>query len=124
MFLQEQPWMSCVVSRMSDLSIALIATAIVLVAAAVLSLSLARQAEEQHPSSGHFLTVNGVRLHYTDSGGGGAPVVLIQGNTVTFEDWRLSGVGACMTATRKYRLRDIAWKAQLRLLETNRGSVL
>jgi pimeloyl-ACP methyl ester carboxylesterase len=87
---------------MSDLSIALIATAIVLVAAAVLSLSLARQAEEQHPSSGRFLTVNGVRLHYTDSGGSGAPVVLIHGNTVTFEDWQLSGVGA--KAEQRYRV--------------------
>ena len=87
---------------MSDLSIALIATAIVLAAAAVLSLSLARWAEEQHPSSGRFLTVNGVRLHYTDSGGSGAPVVLIHGNTVTFEDWQLSGVSA--KAEQRYRV--------------------
>jgi pimeloyl-ACP methyl ester carboxylesterase len=87
---------------MSDLSIALIATAIVLVAAAVLSLSLARWAEEQHPSSGRFLTVNGVRLHYTDSGGSGVPVVLIHGNTVTFEDWQLSGVSA--KAEQRYRV--------------------
>ena len=90
---------------MSDLSIALIATAIVLVAAAVLSLSLARWAEEQHPSSGRFLTVNGVRLHYTDSGGSGAPVVLIHGNTVTFEDWQLSGV----SAKAEWRYRVIAF---------------
>jgi pimeloyl-ACP methyl ester carboxylesterase len=73
-----------------------------LFAAAVLSLSLARQAEEQHPPSGRFLTVNGVRLHYTDSGGRGAPVVLIHGNTVTFEDWRLSGVSA--KAEQRYRV--------------------
>jgi len=79
---------------MSDLSIALIATAIVLLAAAVLALSLARQAEEQHPPSGRFLTVNGVRLHYADSAGEGAPIVLIHGNTVTFEDWQLSGISA------------------------------
>ena len=75
-----------VVSRMSDLSIALIATAIVLLAAAVLALSLGRQAEEQHPSSNRFLTVNGVRLHYTASGGGGVPVVLIHGNTGDIAD--------------------------------------
>jgi alpha/beta hydrolase fold len=85
---------------MPDLSLTLIATAIViatamvLFAAAVLSLSLARRAEERRPSSGRFLTVNGVRLHHTDSGGSGVPVVLIHGNTVTFEDWQLSGVSA------------------------------
>jgi hypothetical protein len=28
------------------------------------------------------------------SGGRGVPVVLIRGNTVTFEDWQLSGVSA------------------------------
>ena len=87
---------------MSDLSITLIAIAIVLLAAAVLSLTLARQAEEQHPPSGRFLTVNGVRLHYTDSGGKGTPVVLLHGNTVTFEDWRLSGVSA--KAEQRYRV--------------------
>ncbi len=87
---------------MSDLSIALIATAIVLFAAAVLSLSLARQAEEQHPSSGKFLTVDGVRLHYTDSGAGSVPVVLIHGNTVTFQDWELSGISA--KAKQRYRV--------------------
>jgi pimeloyl-ACP methyl ester carboxylesterase len=53
-------------------------------------------------SSGRFLTVNGVRLHYTDSGGSGVPVVLIHGNTVTFEDWRLSGVSA--KAEQRYRV--------------------
>ena len=57
---------------------------------------------EQHPSSGRFLTVNGVRLHYMDSGGKGAPVVLIHGNTVTFEDWQLSGVSA--KAEQRYRV--------------------
>ena len=45
-----------------------------------------RQAEEQHPSSNRFLTVNGVRLHYTASGGGGVPVVLIHGNTGDIAD--------------------------------------
>ena len=87
---------------MPDLSIVLIVTAIVLLAAAVLSLTLARQAEAQHPSSGRFLTVNGVRLHYRDSGGKGVPVVLLHGNTVTFEDWQLSGVSA--KAERRYRV--------------------
>ncbi len=87
---------------MSDLSIALIAAAIVLLVAAALTLSLARQAEEQHPSSGKFLTVNGVRLHYTDSGGKGAPVVLIHGNAVTFQDWDLSGISG--KAEQRYRV--------------------
>jgi hypothetical protein len=35
-----------------------------------------------HPYSGRFLTIDGVRLHYKDSGGTGLPVVLIHGKTM------------------------------------------
>ncbi|WKN21798.1 alpha/beta fold hydrolase [Azotobacter vinelandii] len=50
-----------------------------------------RRAEREHPPSGRFVTVDGVRLHYLDQGRG-SPVVLLHGNAVTAEDYVLSGV--------------------------------
>ncbi len=52
----------------------------------------ARYAEKNHPPQGKFITVNGVRLHYTDTGGSGTALVLLHGNGMTNEDWRRSGV--------------------------------
>src|SRR4051795_3555243 len=51
----------------------------------------ARRAERNHPPEGNFITVDGVRLHYSDRGQG-SPVVLIHGNVVTGDDWNTSGV--------------------------------
>ena len=51
----------------------------------------ARRAERRHPPKSRFLTVDGVRLHYSDRGKG-SPVVLIHGNAVTGDDWNTSGV--------------------------------
>ena len=65
-----------------------------LVAGAVLALAnhaAARRAERRNPPRGRFITVDGVRLHYTDRGGGPA-VVLIHGNVVTGSDWEDSGL--------------------------------
>ncbi|WP_349616547.1 alpha/beta fold hydrolase [Azotobacter salinestris] len=67
-----------------------------LLVAALLALALynyyrTRQAEREHPPSGQFITVDGVRLHYLDRGQG-SPVVLLHGNVVTAEDYVLSGV--------------------------------
>lgn len=52
---------------------------------------VARRTERRHPPVGRFLTVDGVRLHYTDRGEG-SPVVLIHGNAVSGQDWDTSGV--------------------------------
>jgi pimeloyl-ACP methyl ester carboxylesterase len=52
---------------------------------------VARNTERRHPPEGLFLTVDGVRLHYSDRGEG-SPVVLIHGNAVTGDDWNTSGV--------------------------------
>jgi pimeloyl-ACP methyl ester carboxylesterase len=52
----------------------------------------ANRAQTQHPPEGKFITVNGVQLHYTDTGGSGTPLVLLHGNGMTNEDWRRSGV--------------------------------
>ena len=51
----------------------------------------ARRAERKHPPVGSFMTVDGVRLHYSDRGAG-SPVVLIHGNVVTGDDYNTSGV--------------------------------
>jgi pimeloyl-ACP methyl ester carboxylesterase len=51
----------------------------------------ARKAERRHPPAGHFLTVEGVRLHYLERGEG-PPAVLLHGNGMTSEDFELSGV--------------------------------
>ena len=52
---------------------------------------VARNTERRHPPEGLFITVDGVRLHYSDRGEG-SPVVLIYGNAVTGDDWNTSGV--------------------------------
>jgi pimeloyl-ACP methyl ester carboxylesterase len=51
----------------------------------------ARKAEREHPPTGRFVTVDGVRLHYIESGKG-PPVLLLRGNVVTAEDFQTSGV--------------------------------
>lgn len=51
----------------------------------------ARKAEREHPPMGRFVTVGNVRLHYLERGQG-HPVVLIHGNIVTAEDFRISGL--------------------------------
>jgi pimeloyl-ACP methyl ester carboxylesterase len=51
----------------------------------------ARKVEREHPPTGQFVSVDGVRLHYLERGVG-SPVVLLHGNVVTAEDFELSGV--------------------------------
>ena len=70
--------------------------------AALLVRQAARLAEMHYPPEGKFLTVNGVRLHYTDTGGDGPALVLLHGNGMTNVDWRRSGVTE--RAARSYRV--------------------
>lgn len=51
----------------------------------------ARKAERDHPPSGRFIDVDGVRLHYVLRGEG-PPVVLLHGNAVTLDDFHASGL--------------------------------
>ena len=51
----------------------------------------ARRAERDHPPTGKFLSIDGVRLHY-EVRGEGPPVVLLHGNTVTLADFHASGL--------------------------------
>ncbi|UEM01410.1 alpha/beta hydrolase [Skermanella rosea] len=67
------------------------ASAAALAAAALFNTWRSRKAEREHPPSGRFVTVDGVRLHYIERGEG-TPVVLLHGNIVTAEDYVWSGV--------------------------------
>jgi pimeloyl-ACP methyl ester carboxylesterase len=69
----------------------LAASAAALAAAAVYNIYRTRKVEHDHPPTGRFITVDGIRLHYLEKGEG-PPVVLIHGNVVTAEDFVLSGV--------------------------------
>jgi pimeloyl-ACP methyl ester carboxylesterase len=69
----------------------LAASAAALAAAALYNTYRARKAEQDHPPTGRFVEVDGVRLHYIERGEG-PPVVLIHGNVVTAEDYVWSGV--------------------------------
>lgn len=61
-------------------------------AASALALRMkARRAERAHPPRGHFVTIDGVRLHYLQRGQG-EPVVLLHGNGAMIEDFEISGV--------------------------------
>jgi pimeloyl-ACP methyl ester carboxylesterase len=79
------------ISKTSRASAILIATAASLAAMTAYNIYRARKAEREHPPTGRFVTVDGVRLHYIEKGEG-PPVVLLHGNVVTAEDFQTSGV--------------------------------
>ena len=79
------------VSKSSRASAIFAATAASLAAMTAYNIYRARKAEREHPPTGRFVTVDGVRLHYIEKGEG-PPVVLLHGNVVTAEDFRTSGV--------------------------------
>lgn len=66
---------------------------------------VARRTERRHPPEGSFITVDGVRLHYSDRGQG-SPVVLIHGNAVTGADWNTSGVADRLLAKHRVIIFD------------------
>src|SRR4029078_10985425 len=70
---------------------ALLAGAAVLAATALWNRAQARLAERDHPPTGRFLEIDGIRMHYLERGSG-PPVVLLHGNVVTAEDYFLRGV--------------------------------
>lgn len=65
--------------------------AAVLGAAALYTRREIRDAERAHPPIGHFMTVDGVRLHYIERGQG-EPLVLIHGNGSLIQDFLVSGL--------------------------------
>src|SRR3954468_23459505 len=73
------------------LLIALLVLVAALAATAVYAVAQAHAAERKTPPIGHFLDVDGVRLHYFERGQGD-PVVLIHGNGALIQDFIVSGL--------------------------------
>ena len=51
-----------------------------------------RRAERSSPPTGKFITVDGVRLHYLDTGGQGPAVVFLHGNGSMAKELKMSGI--------------------------------
>ena len=60
----------------------------------------ARRSVEENPPKGRFLNVDGVRLHYIESGVG-PPVILLHGNAVSHADFLSSGLFSRLAATHR-----------------------
>lgn len=63
-----------------------------LVASAYWNERIDKSAEQRNPPHGRWLEVDGVRLHYLDTGGPQSAVLLIHGNAVTSADMEISGL--------------------------------
>lgn len=70
---------------------ALAGVAGVLALSALANHYLAKRAERRNPPSGHFIDVDGVRLHYIERGEG-PPLLLLHGNGSMIEDFDSSGL--------------------------------
>ena len=62
----------------------------------------AAQAERDNPPAGAFLMIDGVRLHYIDTGGPGRPIVMYHGNGAMIADLEISGIVEALA--RHYRI--------------------
>src|SRR5690349_13267752 len=82
-----------------------LACAAILIILAVINYVLARNAERQHPPTGSFLEVDGIRLHYSDRGAG-PPILLLHGNAVTGDDYNTSGVAEDLLAKHRVIIFD------------------
>jgi pimeloyl-ACP methyl ester carboxylesterase len=74
-----------------------------LAGAAVYNHVAARRAEVRHPPMGQFITIDGVAVHYTDSGTetGGDTIVLIHGNGSLLQDFLCAGLVARLKETHR-----------------------
>ena len=61
-----------------------------------------RRAEREYPPTGKFITVNGVRLHFIDTGGADPVLVLFHGNGAMIADMEISGL--VDEAAKRYRV--------------------
>ena len=76
---------------------AVVAMAGLMAAAAIVNRRLAEKAQRDNPPQGHFIDIDGVRLHYVERGSG-RPVVLFHGNGSIIQDFKSSGL---ITSQRK-----------------------
>ncbi len=82
----------CLVSfRRSPAIIAFAGAATLVAATAIANQQLAKKAQLDNPPQGHFLDVDGVRLHYVERGNG-RPLVLFHGNGSMIQDFESSGL--------------------------------
>lgn len=65
---------------------------VALAGATVYNHAAARRAEARHPPIGQHVEIDGVSVHYLDTGGAGSPIVLIHGNGSLIEDFVVSGL--------------------------------
>lgn len=72
-----------------------------LAVSALVNRQMAKRAERRNPPLGHFLEVDGVRLHYIERGKG-EPLVLLHGNGGMIQDFAASGL--VDTAAKQYRV--------------------
>src|SRR6266481_2697762 len=79
------------IARAHPYVVAAAATVGALAISALVNRHLAKNAENDNPPAGHFLEVNGVRLHYVERGSG-APLVLLHGNGSMIQDFESSGL--------------------------------
>lgn len=79
----------------------LVAAGAATLVAALIVRNRSRRAERQHPPSGRFVEVDGVRLHYVERGAG-EPLVLLHGLATMGLDFLLSDL--VELAARKYRV--------------------
>lgn len=70
---------------------AIVATAGLMAAAAVVNRRLADKAHRDNPPQGRFIDIDGVRLHYVERGSG-RPLVLLHGNGSMIQDFESSGL--------------------------------
>lgn len=74
-----------------------------LAGAAVYNHAAARRAEAEHPPIGKFIEIDGVAVHYTDSGSdtGGDTIILIHGNGSLLQDFLCAGLVARLQTTHR-----------------------
>jgi len=73
------------------LTSAVVATAGLMAAAAIVNRRLADKAQRDNPPQGRFIDIDGVRLHYVERGSG-RPLVLFHGNGSMIQDFESSGL--------------------------------
>jgi pimeloyl-ACP methyl ester carboxylesterase len=74
------------------LTASLMAAAAILAASAIYVQWSASRSLRRNSPSGRFLTVEGVRLHYIDTGGKGPPILLLHGNGSMVRELEISGI--------------------------------
>lgn len=82
-------------------AIAIAASAVALGLSALINRRLAARAERENPPTGRFVEVDGVRLHYVETGQG-EPLVLLHGNGSMVQDFASSGLFDM--AAKRYRV--------------------